>query len=390
MNVSFVLPSLGINGGVRVVLEYGNRLENRGHNVTILSSVVPRYPYKEIKSRGLLQSFKKFLSARDISAGDIWEIKPDLVTLPYLSPKSLKLYEHRIPDGDVIIATEWRTVEPIAKLNDSKGEKWQFFQHYEADIWEDPDLWNQAIEQSARTNERPDVQMIDIASKQSSNRRLVDRSLSIDMKRFTISEYSKRVLENFGIEPEGVISNGIDHNVFYKDEEPDFTKILAPYRDAMAKGTDDAIEAFKIVRKNHPSIEFSMFGPTDADLPDWIEYHSSISDDELRNLYSSHGIFLFPSWMEGFGLPVAEAMACESAVVSTEVGGIPDFTTDGYDILFTERMNSTMMANNISHLIENETIAKQLAKRGKNTATDLQWEESIDKFENIVLRSDKY
>jgi len=46
-----------------------------------------------------------------------------------------------------------------------------------------------------------------------------------------------------------------------------------------------------------------------------IEFKSNVSDDELIELYNSSKLFVYPSFYEGFGLPVLEAMACGTPVV---------------------------------------------------------------------------
>ncbi|WP_075088760.1 glycosyltransferase [Verrucomicrobium spinosum] len=49
-----------------------------------------------------------------------------------------------------------------------------------------------------------------------------------------------------------------------------------------------------------------------------------VSDEDLRHLYSACRLFVFPSWHEGFGLPVLEAMQCGAAVLASDKSSLPE------------------------------------------------------------------
>lgn len=51
MKITFVLSSLGIRGGHRVVYVYANRLQERGHEVAIVYPTIPPFPVKLLKQK---------------------------------------------------------------------------------------------------------------------------------------------------------------------------------------------------------------------------------------------------------------------------------------------------------------------------------------------------
>lgn len=59
-----------------------------------------------------------------------------------------------------------------------------------------------------------------------------------------------------------------------------------------------------------------------------IVFTGYISDEQLIGLYNECSLFVFPSWHEGFGLPVLEAMACGAAVIASDASSIREIATE--------------------------------------------------------------
>lgn len=68
-----------------------------------------------------------------------------------------------------------------------------------------------------------------------------------------------------------------------------------------------------------------------------VLFHPPVQDEELRSLYNASAVVVYPSLYEGFGYPVAEALACGAAVVTSSVSSLPEvggeaaFYADPYD-----------------------------------------------------------
>jgi starch synthase len=93
--------------------------------------------------------------------------------------------------------------------------------------------------------------------------------------------------------------------------------------------------------------------------------------DDLIHLYSSAAVFVCPSIYEPFGLVNLEAMACETAVVASSVGGIPEIVVEGetgylidYDADDVESFNSALAAR-VSELLSNPALAAEMGKAGR-------------------------
>jgi alpha-maltose-1-phosphate synthase len=98
--------------------------------------------------------------------------------------------------------------------------------------------------------------------------------------------------------------------------------------------------------------------------------------EELINLHSSAAVFVCPSIYEPFGLVNLEAMACETAVVASRVGGIPEIVVDGetgylvdFDPKETESFTTTLAAR-IEKLLSDRALATRMGKAGRARAVE--------------------
>ena len=106
----------------------------------------------------------------------------------------------------------------------------------------------------------------------------------------------------------------------------------------------------------------------------WIDRF--IPREELIHLHSSATAFVCPSIYEPFGLVILEAMACETAVVASRVGGIPEIVVEGqtgflvdYDSADTESF-TTELAARIDTLLGNEARARAMGEAGRRRVVD--------------------
>jgi len=396
MKITFILPGIQLSGGLRVIFEYANRLKEGGHNVNLL------YPLITIPGvyKLSLKSLTRYLDINNIQINNEvnwFNPKVKLSRIWTLNVKYVKLVEKQIPDADIIIASSWETANLVNKLNEKKGQKFYLIQHYEIwDIWSNERCWRKA-EKIERNPSKRSLAMYDVIPENKELRRfknLVDTTYKLPLKKIVISSFLKDLIEEkFGEKVEALISNGVNHDNFYRDDSPErenlkICKICTPCEHFMWKGVADGIKAFKIVKNRYPDIEFVMYGAKRIkDTPKWIKvYERLLNDEELRKLYNNSHIFVYPSWTEGFGLPPMEAMACGCAVVSTDVGAIPDYAINNKTVLTSPPRDPKALANNIIKLIENKDKRNKIAENGYNHVKKFAWARSTDKLENVLKK----
>ncbi len=156
----------------------------------------------------------------------------------------------------------------------------------------------------------------------------------------TPSESSKRdIVADFGVDPAHVevIPLGVDDG-FRPPTTPRVRgRIVAmASADAPMKGTAVLLEAFAKLRTER-EVELLVVGRpqpggrTEALLDElgvrpWVAFVHGISDAELVEVMGSAEIGCVPSLYEGFSLPTAELMACETPLVASRAGAIPEVT----------------------------------------------------------------
>jgi len=98
-----------------------------------------------------------------------------------------------------------------------------------------------------------------------------------------------------------------------------------------------------------------------------IKFTGKISDKRLVDLYSSKTLLVMSSLYEGFGLPAAEAMACETAVVATAVGALPEVVSSECGIL-VQPMEPAALKDAIIKLLEDKELRISMGKKGRKRA----------------------
>ncbi len=110
-----------------------------------------------------------------------------------------------------------------------------------------------------------------------------------------------------------------------------------------------------------------------------------IDENDLRFLYSSAIVFVFPSLFEGFGLPVLEAQMCGCPVMCSNVSALPEVVGDS--ALLVNPYSVDEIASAMRRLAEDENLRRQLSERGLNNAQRFSWQTCAKNLLNIFSNS---
>lgn len=95
---------------------------------------------------------------------------------------------------------------------------------------------------------------------------------------------------------------------------------------------------------------------------------------DLIGLYSMAEAFVFPSWIEGFGIPILEAMTCGAPVIASDRGSIPEVAGDA--ALLIDAEDASALAQHLELVLQNPPAAMQLQQQGYARAALFSWEET--------------
>lgn len=109
------------------------------------------------------------------------------------------------------------------------------------------------------------------------------------------------------------------------------------------------------------------------------------SDAQLAWLYKNVQVYVFPSLMEGFGLPALEAMAHGAPVVSSNATCIPEVCGDGAHYFDPEDVSD--MTRAISEVLENKSLREELVKKGTQQLKKYSWKRMAEQTLDIYTKS---
>lgn len=108
-----------------------------------------------------------------------------------------------------------------------------------------------------------------------------------------------------------------------------------------------------------------------------------VTDEEMTVLYNLCVLFVFPSWHEGFGLPILEAMSCGAAVIGANTTSLPEVI--GRDDALFDPFNELSIAKKMEQVLVDKQLREDLIQHGLQRAKQFSWDESakraLDAFE---------
>lgn len=202
----------------------------------------------------------------------------------------------------------------------------------------------------------------------------------------TISQNTKNdlcSLWNLPVDKISVIYHGIDHERYKASfktniHEPYFLYVGARNQ---YKNFENLIISFSRLHKHFPEIKLYCAGApfTGNELKQFnhLDIAESVhsfqaSDEELINLYKNAIGFIFPSYYEGFGLPILEAMASECPVLLSNTSCFPEIAGDAG--LYFDPYQIDDIYEKMKLIVLDTELRQSLINRGNTRVQDFSWE----------------
>jgi glycosyltransferase involved in cell wall biosynthesis len=348
MRISFIVSSLYLSGGMRVIVEYANRLAWRGHTISI---VTPGGTVDEVIAGDLDPQVRVLETVRGWS-----DTRYDLGKV-LLSWQLVRA----VPDSDVVVATHTPTTVPawLAGRILGKGRlAWLYLDYKEMfrGRWVEerlltfaPHWFNRILVASQACRQ----EILDLAKVESV---MIGIGLS--------SMFRPRQVE--------------------RDDDARMVLFVGDARPR--KGLRDFLQAASLVYQKEPKLKLAIVSKDTCHIQSEVPFTCCRrpSDKELTALYASCDVFVSASWYEGFGLPPLEAMACGVPVVLTDSRGIREFAVNGENCLMVPIRDPKALADAILRVLTDEELATRIAANGLQTASRYSWDDAVDRFEQAL------
>jgi glycosyltransferase involved in cell wall biosynthesis len=233
-------------------------------------------------------------------------------------------------------------------------------------------------------------------------------------KIITVSNSTKNdLIKLYGIEPDKikVIYSGINHDLYRVLDKSDFKfkqiseKYNLPENFIFYLGTieprkniEGIIEAFDLAKTKNPELanthlviagdngwKFKNVFTTAAKSPyaDQIHFIGYVPENHKTYLYNLAKLFIFPSFYEGFGLPVLEAQACGTPVITSLNSSFPEIVADSAILINPD--NLTEISRAIIQILTIPELKQSLIQKGLINSQRFSWQKSAQETLEYLL-----
>jgi glycosyltransferase involved in cell wall biosynthesis len=155
-------------------------------------------------------------------------------------------------------------------------------------------------------------------------------------------------------------------------------KYEIPHALVLAGASGYGYEIIKLKIKNYLKIQNSKLKIIE---PGYI-------DETLKwQLMSNADAFLFPTFYEGFGLPILEAQSLGVPVITSNVSSLPE--VGGESVFYADPHEPEIIADTIFRLISDQNVKDDIIKKGNENVKRFSWEKCSDEIAKLLMNYDK-
>jgi glycosyltransferase involved in cell wall biosynthesis len=214
----------------------------------------------------------------------------------------------------------------------------------------------------------------------------------------TVSESTRRELQELGIQDAVIAPNGVDFNRFTRETK--YLKknctITCIGRIKKYKRLDVAIHAVAQLKKDFPDIELIIAGSGDdldrlkaiaveTGIAGDVTFSGFVSEEEKVCLYSEATVVVNTSLKEGWGLTVIEANACGTVVVATDVPGLRDSIRNGKTGFLVPLGDEEALKEKLSLVLKDESLRGRMEKAALAWAREHTWDRTFEITRDVLL-----
>lgn len=222
-----------------------------------------------------------------------------------------------------------------------------------------------------------------------------------------VSQATKKdLIEKLGVPEEriSVVYEGWDRDLFHRPDSSEITKVRRKYHldnDYLIfvgtiqprKNLERLIEAFSkakigldLVLAGKPGwLSEPIYGaPKRFGAEDRVKFLGHVPNEDLSALYGGSRAMVFPSLYEGFGLPVLEAMACGTVVLTSQATSLPE--VGGEAAYYVDPVDTESISNGIEEIVINTKLRDRLLAKGIKQIQKFSWEKAAAETRQVFKK----
>lgn len=239
------------------------------------------------------------------------------------------------------------------------------------------------------------------------HKRILRNSIQKSQKIITVSEASKKDIEEYFCIPSdriGIVHNGIDFNYFdeeISDEElqrvkdkynlpQHFILNFGAYR--KHKNIERLIVSYARIPETIKKDVKLVLTRSSKEIDDlvasmklgqYVTFTGFIEEDDKKTLYKLADVIYYASLYEGFGVPVIEAQACGTPVLTSNISSLPEAA--GGAAVLVNPYSEEEISDGLIRLLEDTHLRENLISKGKINSRQYSWNRACSELEQILL-----
>lgn len=184
-----------------------------------------------------------------------------------------------------------------------------------------------------------------------------------------------------------LIVNSVNTKIFNNPYKREYVKSIGMFfynKRPPHKGMEDGFWVMEQLYRKYPHLKFQVVGEWKENwIPEFVKFYDGNKIENLVKFYRDTDIFIYSSKKDACPNPPLEAMATRCAVVTTEVGGVPDYTIPGKTAIVVKPGDRERILKGVITLIENNEYFRSISEEGYKKVQDFSVEKQGEKLEKF-------
>jgi len=369
MKLCFIVWSTGISGGTKVIFEISKLFASKGHEVLIVCLGSKRHKWFDFGKENVkllyIESNIYIPFKGYVSMYGLIDNVNKILKIPY-KPSRIRYLAERIPSGyDIYVATYFPSAVSLY-LSALDGKKIYFVQDTPALVLENEGYYGL---------------------------KLFNLTLQLPFDAFICnSRYTKEIVTRLNDKALTFVGGmGIDTRLFkpgdhgYRKRRNKFY-IMTILHKQKCKGSEIAIRALNLLAKKLPIHAILVGRPSfqiKMEFP--FTLYENVPLRQIPKLYQLSDSFIFTSYVESFGLPPLEAMACGCPVITTNCRGNMDYAINYYNSIVVPPGDPNAVAESAYQVLRDNSLRRKLIEGGLKTANEWSWNKRFPALESFLV-----